>query len=78
MNKKYFTIEVIAKIGVLGALSAVLLMINFPIPIAPSFYKIDFSDLPALIGGFAMGPLAAAMIELVKFIINIIKCNIFF
>ena len=72
MNNKYFTIEVIAKIGVLGALSAVLLMINFPIPIAPSFYKIDFSDLPALIGGFAMGPLAAAMIELVKFIINII------
>lgn len=73
MNKKYFTIDVIAKIAIMGALGAVLLTLNFPIPfIAPTFYKIDFSDVPALIGGFAMGPLAALMIELVKIVINII------
>ena len=72
MNKKYFTVEVIAKIAILGALSAILLIFNFAIPIAPTFYKVDFADLPALIGGFAMGPIAAAMIEFIKIVINII------
>ena len=45
MKKNYFTVELIAKIAIMGALAGVLLMFNFPILIAPSFYKIDFADL---------------------------------
>lgn len=72
MKKSVFTTEMIVKIAVLGALAAVLLLFNFPVPFAPSFYKVDFADIPALIGGFAFGPLAALMICLVKIVINII------
>ena len=38
--------------------------------IAPPFIKIDLSDIPALIGGFAMGPVAGITIELVKCILT--------
>ncbi|MBR3228486.1 MAG: MFS transporter, partial [Erysipelotrichaceae bacterium] len=62
----------IVSIAVLGALAGVLMFIKFPIPIAPSFYKLEFSDTAALIGGFAMGPLAAVLICFIKNLINVI------
>lgn len=58
--------------AILGALAGILMFIKFPIPIAPSFYKLDFSDVAALIGGFALGPLSAILICLIKNIINVI------
>ena len=58
--------------GVLGVLAVVLMLIEFPLPIAPSFYKLDFSELAVLLGGFSMGPLAAVMIEALKNILNVI------
>ena len=58
--------------AILGALSGVLMLIKFPIPIAPSFYKLDFSDVASLIGGFALGPVASILINLIKNIINLI------
>ena len=72
MNKKLFSTDMIIKVAILAALSAVLLIFNFPIPLAPSFYKIDFADVAGLIGGFAMGPFAAFMIQVIKIILNII------
>lgn len=59
-------------VAILGALAGVLMFIKFPIPIAPSFYKLDFSDAACLIGGFALGPWAAVLICLIKNIINLI------
>ena len=55
-----------AIIGVFSAISFVLMLIEFPLPIAPSFYKFDFSDIPALIVGFAAGPFAGVMVEFIK------------
>lgn len=44
-----------------------------PLPfIAPSFYKMDLSEVPIMIGAFAMGPLAAAVIELIKILLNFV------
>ena len=43
--KKYLTVKNISSIAVLGALGAVLMLFDFPIAIAPSFYKIDLGDL---------------------------------
>jgi len=71
MEKK-ITTKKIAIIGIFGALSAVLLIFNFPVFFAPTFYKIDFADVPALIGGFALGPLTAISIEGIKILLNII------
>ena len=59
-------------IAMLGALAGMLLYIKFPVPFAPSFYKLEISDVAALIGGFAFGPLAATLICLVKNLINLI------
>ena len=65
MVKKRWTAGKIARIGVLGALSAILYM--FPeIPIIPPIYKLDFSTMPALLAGFAMGPVSALLVTLIK------------
>lgn len=50
----------------MGAVSAVLMAMEFPVPLAPGFVKMDFSDLPVILGGFIMGPLAGMRIIAVK------------
>ena len=59
-----------AQIGMLSAIATVLMLFEIPLPFAPSFYEIDFSEVPILIGSFAMGPLAGAAIELIKILLN--------
>lgn len=71
-NTKKFSTKHIAQIGLLGGMAAVLMLFEIPLPFAPPFYKIDLSEVPVLIGGFSMGPLAAAMIELVKILLNFV------
>lgn len=61
----------IAMIGMLSAIAFVLEALNFSIPIMPSFIKLDFSELPALIGSFAMGPLQGILICLIKNLFNL-------
>lgn len=63
-------VKYIAQIGMLGAIAVVLMLFEIPLPFAPSFYEIDFSEVPVLIGAFTMGPVAGAMIELVKILLN--------
>lgn len=62
----------IAQIGMLGAVALVLMLFEIPLPFAPSFYKIDFSEVPVLIGSFAMGPVAGVLIELVKILLKLL------
>ena len=63
-------IRTIVQVGMLAAIAVVLMLFEIPLPFAPSFYEIDFSELPVMIGTFAMGPLAGAAIELVKILLN--------
>ena len=70
MNK-FFTSKNIAKIGIFSALATILYFVNFSLPIFPSFLKLHFSDLPALICGFALGPMAGALTVLVKVLIKL-------
>ena len=69
-TKRKSSISFIAKISILGALSCILMLFEFPIPIAPPFYELDFSEVVVLIGGFALGPGAAVFKDIVKFIIK--------
>ena len=62
----------IAVIGVLSTISAILMLFEFPVPFAPPFYEIDFSELPALIGTFAYGPVAGVLIELCKILLKLL------
>ena len=66
------SVRTIVQVGMLGALATILMMFDFPLPFAPSFYKIDLSEVPVLIGCFALGPVAGAPVELVKILVNLV------
>ena len=74
MNNKKISTRVLAGSAMLAALATVLQYLDFPIPfLMPPFVKFDLSDLPALIGSFAYGPLAGVLIEFIK---NLIHCAV--
>ena len=63
----------IAQVAMLGAVAGVLMNFEFPLPfLAPSFYQLDFSEIPVLVGTFAMGPVAGVLIELVKILVHLV------
>ncbi len=65
--------HVLVKIAMLSAAATILFLIKIPLPfIAPPFYELDLSNVVSLIGGFAIGPWAAVIIELLKNVINLI------
>lgn len=58
--------------GILSAAAFVLQLIEFPVPMfMPTFIKLDFSDLPALLGAFSAGPLSGVLIELIKNLLHV-------
>lgn len=63
----------ITQIAMLGAVAGILMNLEFPIPfLAPSFYQLDFSEIPVLLASFAMGPLAGVLTELVKILVHLV------
>lgn len=68
--QSFFSVKTLAKIAVLAAVAAILMLFEIPLWFAPEFYKIDLSEVAVLIGGFALGPVAAAFIELTKILLN--------
>lgn len=71
-NKK-MSVSKMTKIAMLSVLAFVLMQFEVMLPIFPSFLKIDVSDLPALIGAFAMGPLAGVAIGAVKNLLHLFQ-----
>ena len=71
MNKKVNLNKQI-KITLLAAMAFILMYFDFPLPLFPGFLKIDLSDLPALIGAFALGPIEGIVIELLKNILHVL------
>ena len=70
---KYFSSTRIAVIAVLSAIAAVLYILKFPISVIfPSWLELNFSDIPALIGTFALGPLSGAIIVAVKIVLELL------
>lgn len=61
--------------AMLSAISFVLMYFEFTIPIMPAFIKFDFSDLPALIGTFAYGPLCGVIVCLIKNLLHLMDSN---
>ena len=69
MNKTKKLVE----ISMLSATAVILMLFEFPLPfIAPSFYEIDLSEIPVLIGAFAIGPVAGIIIEAIKILLNLL------
>ena len=64
---KYITV-----CAMFGALAGVLMLLEIPLFFAPSFYKIDLSELPVMIGGMYLGPVACVIIELLKILLKLV------
>ncbi len=66
----------LVKVSLLSAIAFVLMFVEMPISgLFPSFLKIDISDIPALIAGFAMGPVAGFAVEGVKNFLHFITAT---
>lgn len=66
-------VRTLTQIAMLGAVATVLMLFEFPIPfLAPPFYEMDFSEVPILVGAFAMGPAAGIAIEAIKILLNFV------
>lgn len=72
-TKNKMSVKMITQVGMLGAIAVVLMLFEIPLPFAPSFYEIDFSEVPVLVGAFAMGPMAGVFIEFVKILLNLLN-----
>lgn len=70
--RKAFEFKNLVKIAILAAVAAVLMTFKFPLPFAPSFMTVDFSDVVGLVGGFALGPISGILIAGLKNLLNLI------
>lgn len=68
----YRSTKVMVQIAMLSAIAIILMLFEFPLPFAPSFYKLDLSELPVIVGAFAIGPVAGIFIEAIKVLLNLL------
>lgn len=72
MKENKISAKSTATVGVLGAVAAILMYLEFPLAfLIPSFVKFDFSDLPALLASFALGPIAGIAVCFIKCLIHV-------
>ena len=71
-KKSKMGVRQITVTAMLSAVAFVLMYLEIPVPVIPSFIKFDFSDLPALLGAFALGPVYGVLIELVKNVLHLV------
>ena len=70
-SQSSFSVAYVARIGILAAVAAILMYIPpIKIPIMPTFISLDFSDFPALLSSFAMGPVSGVLVCLLKNLIH--------
>ena len=65
-NVRYVTVT-----AMLSAIAFILMFLDFSVPIMPSFIQMDLSELPALIGSFALGPVCGVVVCLVKNLLHL-------
>ena len=66
VNVRYLTVT-----AMLSAVAYILMFLDFSVPFMPAFIKMDLSELPALIGSFAMGPLCGVIVCLIKNVLHL-------
>ena len=71
IQKSRINTRKIAMTAVMAAVATVLMFISFKLPFMPSFISLDFSELPALIASFTLGPLSGVAVCFVKNLVNL-------
>lgn len=73
MKNRKQVLNYMTKVAVFSALSYLFYYIKFPIPLLfPQFLEIQFSNIPALLGGFVLGPLGGALIVIIRTLFKLI------
>lgn len=72
LRKENWSTKVLVKISSLAVISMILMFLDLSVWFAPPFLKLDLADLPALIGAFAMGPMAGVIVQLVKNLLHLL------
>ena len=60
---------VMTRCGILAAMAVILYYIEIPVV---AFYKLDLSTLPAILAGFAMGPLPGVAVVVIKNLVHML------
>jgi len=72
VSSRLNTARTVSYIAMFSAIAAVLMLIEIPLFFAPSFYKIDLSEIPILICTFYLGPVAGVVCEFLKILLKLI------
>lgn len=75
MTKSSNKIRKLTLCGILGGVATVLMFFSFNVPLMPSFIKMDFSELPALLAAYSYGPLAGVAVCFIKNILNLFSSS---
>ena len=75
MSNPRTSARTVAMTGMLSAIAFILMYLQFNVPLMPSFIAMDLSELPALIGAFAMGPVQGVVICLVKNLLHLMRTS---
>lgn len=70
-KKTLFSTRELVTIGLFSALAYVLMLLESPGYLG--FLRIEFSDVPAILGGLGYGPAAGVFIELIKNLIKVLS-----
>ncbi len=70
--KPILNVNAMVKMAFLSVIAYILMIIEIPVMFFPAFLTIDLSDIPALIAGFALGPIGGIIVEFIKNILHLI------
>lgn len=59
-------------IAMISAIAIVVYYLDFPVPLMPSFIKLDLSNVVSLFAGFTLGPAAGVIVCLIKNVIHLV------
>lgn len=71
MNETTVKTKKIVAVAMLSAVATVLMFFSFNVPLVPSFLKMDFSELPAIIASCLFGPISGIVVCLIKNLFNV-------
>lgn len=69
--KAVLNVNAMVKMAFLSVVAYILMIIEVPVMFFPAFLTIDLSDIPALIAGFALGPIGGIIVEFIKNVLHL-------
>lgn len=75
LKKRRVSTLSMVKVALLAGIAYALMFLEMPVPLFPGFLKIDLSDMPAIVAGLALGPIAGFAVEAVKNFLHLVTAT---